>query len=197
MKKLLLTTSIVAISLALSHFAIAQDKDQDADHKARVEQAKLLMTVSPPQDLVDQMLASIAKNPRAQFSDADIKSIEASMDYSLLDKTMEDALVKNFTVDELKTMTQLYGSPTGKSIIHKMPNYMGDIQPVLQQQMREHVMEFMNKKQAQQSTSAPATSVPTPASPAPTAAATTTSAPATPAPEKAAPQPSPSDKTGK
>lgn len=138
-------------------------QQKDDDNAARVKQAELFLKVSPPQDLVAQMMSSLATSPRVKLSEADIKSIESTFDYSTLRKAMLDALVKNFNVDELKTMTQLYGSPSGQAVIHKMPGYLADLGPVLQQQLREHVGDFLKKRQEQgASVPAPASETPAP-----------------------------------
>jgi hypothetical protein len=162
MKKILF--AVVTLSMMLSCAAYAGTPD--ADHDARDKEAKLFLKASPPQALVDQMLDGLSKNPQAQFTAADIASIKSSVDYGALGKAMEDSLVKNFTVDELKTMTKFFGSPEGQSITKKMPAYMADVAPVLQQQLKEHVIALMKSKQQGGYTPAPAAAPAAPAAPA-------------------------------
>ena len=45
---------------------------------------------------------------------------------------MTDAMVKNFTTEELKALADFYGSPVGKSAMQKFGAYMADIMPVMQ-----------------------------------------------------------------
>jgi len=188
MKKVLFAT--VAISLVLSCTAYAAD-----DTEARTKAAELCLKASPPEDLVNQMLDGIAKNPRAQMTPADEASIKASIDFKVLHKAMLDAMVKDFTADELKMMATFYGSPEGQSIMKKMPGYMNDIKPVMMQQVQGQIVDFMKKKQGMSPAGAaplgamsvaPTAQPPAPAVAAPVAAPaaappTTPTAPATPA----------------
>jgi hypothetical protein len=54
------------------------------------------------------------------------------LDIAALTKAMMDAMVKNFTTDELKALADFYGSPVGKSAMQKFGTYMADIMPVMQ-----------------------------------------------------------------
>jgi Uncharacterized protein conserved in bacteria (DUF2059) len=57
---------------------------------------------------------------------------EAQVDIAALSKAMTDAMVKNFTTEELKALADFYGSPVGKSAMQKFGAYMADIMPVVQ-----------------------------------------------------------------
>ena len=54
------------------------------------------------------------------------------VDIAALSKAMIDAMVKNFTTEELKALADFYGSPVGKSAMQKFGAYMADIMPVVQ-----------------------------------------------------------------
>ena len=45
---------------------------------------------------------------------------------------MTDAMVKNFTTEELKALADFYGSPVGKSAMQKFGAYMADIMSLVQ-----------------------------------------------------------------
>jgi hypothetical protein len=49
---------------------------------------------------------------------------------------MLNAMVKNFTADELNALADFYGSPVGKSAMAKFPGYLGDVMPGLLAEMR-------------------------------------------------------------
>ena len=53
-------------------------------------------------------------------------------DLAALTKASMDAMVKNFTTDELKALADFYGSPIGKSAMQKVGAYMADIMPAVQ-----------------------------------------------------------------
>ena len=64
------------------------------------------------------------------------KNIEQSTSKIIL-----DALVKDFTVGELRAMVSFYGSPDGHSAYMKFPNYMADIMPKIHQEVRSAYVE--------------------------------------------------------
>ena len=60
------------------------------------------------------------------------KLMTTEVDIAALSKAMTDAMVKNFTTEELKALADFYGSPVGKSAMKKFGAYMADIMPVVQ-----------------------------------------------------------------
>jgi hypothetical protein len=55
-----------------------------------------------------------------------------ALDVPALTKAMTDAMVKNFTTEELKALADFYGSPVGKSAMQKFGAYMTDLMPTMQ-----------------------------------------------------------------
>jgi hypothetical protein len=74
------------------------------------------------------MAANIPADQRDQFK----KLMTTQVDIAALSKAMTDAMVKNFTTEELKALADFYGSPVGKSAMQKFGAYMADIMPVVQ-----------------------------------------------------------------
>lgn len=54
------------------------------------------------------------------------------IDINAMTKFMKDAMVKNFTADELKALADFYGSPVGKSAMKKFGVYQADVMPNIQ-----------------------------------------------------------------
>jgi protein SCO1/2 len=75
-----------------------------------------------------QLAANIPADQREQFK----KVMTTQIDIAALSKAMTDAMVKNFTTEELKALADFYGSPVGKSAMQKFGAYMADIMPVVQ-----------------------------------------------------------------
>src|SRR5438046_8524270 len=100
--------------------------------ETRRKQAERYLQVSPPkalfEDMADKMAANLPADQREQFK----KVMTTDVDIAALSKAMMDAMVKNFTTDELKALADFYGSPVGKSAMQKFGAYMADIMPVMQ-----------------------------------------------------------------
>jgi len=78
--------------------------------------------------MTDKMAANIPADQRDKFK----KLMTTEVDVAALTKAMTDAMVKNFTTDELKALADFYGSPVGKSAMQKFGTYMADVMPVMQ-----------------------------------------------------------------
>ena len=100
--------------------------------EARRKEAERYLQVSPPkalfEDMADKMAETVPADQREQFR----KVMTTQVDIAALSKAMVDAMVKNFTTDELKALADFYGSPVGKSAMQKFGAYMADIMPVVQ-----------------------------------------------------------------
>jgi hypothetical protein len=100
--------------------------------ETRRKEAERYLQVSPPkalfEDMADKMAATLPADQREQFK----KVMTTQVDIAALSKAMIDAMVKNFTTDELKALADFYGSPVGKSAMQKFGAYMADIMPVVQ-----------------------------------------------------------------
>ena len=100
--------------------------------ETRRREAERYLQVSPPkalfEDMADKMAENLPLDQREQFK----RVMTTQLDIAALTKAMLDAMVKNFTTDELKALADFYGSPVGKSAMQKFGAYMADIMPVMQ-----------------------------------------------------------------
>src|SRR5216117_3520720 len=103
--------------------------------ETRRKEAERYLQVSPPkalfEDMADKMAANIPAHKREQFK----KVMTTEVDIAALSKAMTDAMVKNFTTEELKALADFYGSPVGKSAMRKFGAYMADLMPIMQAEM--------------------------------------------------------------
>lgn len=103
--------------------------------ETRRKEAERYLQVSPPkalfEDMADKMAANLPADQRDQFK----KLMTTQVDIAALSKAMTDAMVKNFTTEELKALADFYGSPVGKSAMQKFGAYMADIMPVVQSEI--------------------------------------------------------------
>ncbi len=100
--------------------------------ETRRREAERYLQVNPPKalldDVVDKMAANLPPDQRDQFK----RVMTTQFDLAALTKASMDAMVKNFTTDELKALADFYGSPIGKSAMQKVGAYMADIMPAVQ-----------------------------------------------------------------
>ncbi|MBI1215536.1 MAG: DUF2059 domain-containing protein [Alphaproteobacteria bacterium] len=125
-----------------------QTAQRDADYDARIEAAKSYLRVNSVRNMLDLMLENIRKNPQMNLSPAFWDGVKDSIDYDALDDIAAKALAKTFTLDEINAMVVFYGSPAGQSIMKKMPAYMAEVTPAVQEQMMKSVAKQIQKMQA-------------------------------------------------
>jgi hypothetical protein len=120
---------VVAVMLFISSAFVFSAPDTP---ETRRKEAERYLQVSPPkalfEDMADKMAATLPADQREQFK----KVMTTQVDIAALSEAMVDAMVKNFTTDELKALADFYGSPVGKSAMQKFGAYMADIMPVVQ-----------------------------------------------------------------
>jgi hypothetical protein len=123
----------LALFVASSAFAIENTPEN------RRKQAMRYLEATPPKELLADMTEQMAKNiPEAQqqmFRDAMTKYI----DVDALSAAITEAMIKNFTADELGALADFYGSPLGKSAMKKFGGYMADVMPAMQMQVMQAV----------------------------------------------------------
>jgi len=80
--------------------------------ETRRREAERYLQVNPPKalldDVVDKMAANLPPDQRDQFK----RVMTTQLDLAALTKASMDAMVKNFTTDELKALADFYGSPS-------------------------------------------------------------------------------------
>ena len=101
----------------------------------RTAEAERYLKTTPPEalfkDAADQMAMTLPPESRKEFKDLMTKYV----DIAAITKVMKDAMVKNFTADELKALADFYGSPVGQSAMKKFGVYMADVSPAVQAEM--------------------------------------------------------------
>ncbi|MFL6416509.1 MAG: DUF2059 domain-containing protein [Bryobacteraceae bacterium] len=131
MSKHLVAIVAVLVSLSsLTAFCASVDTPE-----TRRKEAERYLQATPPkamfEDMADKMAANVPADQREQFK----QMMTSNLDIVALTKAMTDAMVKHFTTEELKALADFYGSPVGKSAMHKFGAYMADIMPAIQSEM--------------------------------------------------------------
>jgi hypothetical protein len=128
MKKFMLAFAVMTL-LSTSVRAL---EDSPANREKEAERYLTVMTVREMfTDMAEQMSKTMPEDKRQAFKDLFSKHI----DIPALEKAMKAALVKHFTADELKALADFYSTPFGKSAMKKMPKYMADLMPTIQQEV--------------------------------------------------------------
>src|ERR1044071_6135641 len=123
------TLALTALTLLISSTLAFSAADTP---ETRRQQAERYLQATPPkalfEDMADKMSANLPPDQREQFK----KLMTSQLDIAALTKAIMDAMVKDFTTEELKALADFYGSPVGKSAMQKFGTYMADIMPVMQ-----------------------------------------------------------------
>ena len=139
--------AITIVSLLVIKFtSFAQDTCSQTKKDAIIE----YLNVNSIEDLMNQMLMEILKQIPSENHEVFSKIWKSSFDVIELKEIMIHTMCKTFTIKEIKALTNFYGSPEGKSVMKKFPQYMGDLMPYLQeinQRAMQKVMEEIDKKQ--------------------------------------------------
>ena len=103
--------------------------------EARLQQAQRYMKVTPPEALFADMAEQGARNLPPDQREAFKATLTKNLDVAAITKAIQDAIVKNFTADEIKALADFYGSEVGKSAMKKFGTYMADAMPAIQAEM--------------------------------------------------------------
>ena len=103
--------------------------------ETRRQEATRYLQATPPKamfaDVAEKAAMNVAPADRERFK----QTLTSSLDIDALTKAMTDAMVKNFTTEELKALADFYGSPIGKSAMSKFGTYMAEVMPAIQAEM--------------------------------------------------------------
>jgi len=128
--------------IILPSLAMAEDTKE-----TRMQAAIAYEKTMPVKDVTESMIKELQKMP--QLSEEDINAIRDAYDMNELREKMLVAIANHFTTDEIKALTTFYASPEGQSVMKKMPKYMGELMPYIQQKTQEAVVLRMKDKEAQ------------------------------------------------
>jgi hypothetical protein len=138
MKKIALVLFVTLLTLPA--FALEDTKAN------REQQAARYLLVTPPKEVIDDMADQMAKtmppDERAAF-----KSILGLIDMEAVTTIMKQAMIKNYTADELKALADFYGSPAGRSATKKQGSYMVDVMPRIQEEVVKAVSKASDAAQ--------------------------------------------------
>jgi len=118
-------------------------------HGNRLVAARKYLEVAPMKEMSRDMIAETAKNLPANIRQQYIQYMTQFIRVDVLESTALASMAKHFTLKELNALANFYGSPEGRSAMKKFGVYMGDVMPVIQQEMmraQQLVEGELNKK---------------------------------------------------
>lgn len=126
--------------------------DQPDTPETRMEAAKKYYSTVDINKLVDQTLrSSVANLPEDKQAEA-FALAKAHFHLADLTAVTIQALVKNFTTNELNAMANFYGSAEGQSILAKYPTYLAEVMPAVLAEVKRAVAEIQTELQINRAT---------------------------------------------
>lgn len=116
--------------------------------EGRLAAAKAYVKVADVPKMMNEMVNAMAQNPQLGLTPEHVEQIRGAFDHAEMEKLMIEKMSKHFTEEELLKLADFYGSPEGQSIMKKMPAYMSEVMPFIQQK----VLETVQKAKAQPQT---------------------------------------------
>lgn len=132
------------ITLAISLISVVQAFGIEDTTKNRMQQAERYLTVVPPREMFSDMVEQVSQTIPPENRLAFRKAFTEYLDVDALTEAMTDAMVKNFTADELSALADFYGSADGKSAMKKFGAYMADVMPTVQAEVMR-VVTMLNQ----------------------------------------------------
>lgn len=103
--------------------------------EARLKAARDYERTYPASQMMDEMIAELKKNPAISGNPELIDQIVNSVDEKAITEQVVQAMAKHFSLAELQALSAFYETDEGQSILKKMPAYMADIAPLIQQEV--------------------------------------------------------------
>lgn len=140
----LLTAAILMILSPSPAFA------EEACSQEKVQAIGEYFRANPVEEVMEQTLAEYLKNvperERALFAEIWKEVINVGE----LKRVMANLMCKHFTREEIEALAAFYGSPAGKSVMRKMPQYAGEFLPYQMEIMKKTIAKIIEILQRRQ-----------------------------------------------
>ena len=97
--------------------------------------AERYLEAVPMKPMVRDMAVQIAGAMPEPERSAFIRAMTESTQIDVLENAAEQAMIRHFTAGEIEALADFYGSEEGRSVMQKMPLYMADVMPAIQQEL--------------------------------------------------------------
>lgn len=107
----------------------------------RMAAARKYLDVVSMKDLMRDSINENSKNFPMDLRSVYIKYMLSSVRIEVIEAAALASMAQRFSLEEINALVAFYGSRSGQSVMRKMGNYMGDVMPVIQQELvRSQVM---------------------------------------------------------
>ena len=131
--KNIVTLFLVGMLVITPHIALGGDLPDTYGN--RLAAAERYLQVASMKDMMRDMIVETAKNLPEKVGGAYVSLMNKHIRIEILERAALASMAKHFTVDELNALADFYGSKEGRSAMKKFGAYMGDVMPVIQQEM--------------------------------------------------------------
>jgi len=122
---------------------------------AREAAARRYLAVMTPTAMMEEVsLTTFRGLPPVEAHELAKQFVE-ELRMDVLERTMIEAIARNFTIAEIDALTEFYASPHGRSAMSKMSAYMADLTPAMQSEMHR-ALAIVRKRGEDQPLAAPA-----------------------------------------
>jgi len=143
MNRFLLLASVLVLSYVSP--SLAQDSEESSLSE-RLAVASEYTTIFPVQGdiekAIEAMVLQVPVTDRVLLQSILQRTVKSDR----LESVSELALAETFSLEELKALIAFYKTDHGQSIKQKMPQFQAQIQPVLEQMLREALEDYQRQK---------------------------------------------------
>ena len=136
-----ITTLFLLVMIAVSPYVVMAGDLPDT-YGNRLAAAERYLQVASMKDMMRDLIVETAKNLPEKVRGAYVSLMNEHIRVEILERAALASMAKHFTVDELNALAEFYGSNEGRSAMKKFGAYMGDVMPVIQQEMGRVQMEI-------------------------------------------------------
>lgn len=102
--------------------------------------ADAYLAAYPVSDLMGDMTKAMTEGAPPE-QQAQVRAALGNVRMDTVEAAMRRSMVTHFSASELRTLAAFYGSPEGRRVMDKMPAYMADAMPAVQQEIMRAVSE--------------------------------------------------------
>jgi len=136
-----ITTLFLLVMIAVSPYVVMAGDLPDT-YGNRLAAAERYLQVASMKDMMRDLIVETAKNLPEKVRGVYVSLMNEHIRVEILERAALASMAKHFTVDELNALAEFYGSNEGRSAMKKFGAYMGDVMPVIQQEMGRVQMEI-------------------------------------------------------
>ena len=140
------TLTLLALFLLASTALATEDTEEN-----RLKEVERYLSFVPVAEMMQEMTDNMSSTLPLDEQRFLRKVMSEYFDLELLTETMKDAMVRNFTLEEIRALADFYEQPVAKSAMKKSSLMMGEIMPVIQREAERAVQAAIADQEAAES----------------------------------------------